>query len=54
MRMIKPPGKVIAGQVWLDGRDLLAVPDDQMPRLRLAENRADRPGLDELLNPVMR
>ncbi len=54
MRLIKPPGKVVAGEVWLDGRNLLTVPDDQMPRVRLAEIALIAQGSMNSLNPVMR
>jgi oligopeptide/dipeptide ABC transporter ATP-binding protein len=54
MRMIKPPGKIVAGEVWLEGRDLLTVPDNQMPQLRLAEIALVAQGSMNSLNPVMR
>src|SRR5437764_3448975 len=35
LRLIpSPPGKVISGQVMLEGRDLLTLPEDQMRKVR--------------------
>ena len=35
MRLVpNPPGRIVAGQVLLDGQDLLALPDDQMREIR--------------------
>jgi oligopeptide/dipeptide ABC transporter ATP-binding protein len=37
MRLVPPPGRVAAGRVVLDGRDLLALPAREMRRVRGAE-----------------
>jgi len=34
MRLIQPPGRIEKGAVWFGGRDLLNVPDDEMPSIR--------------------
>ncbi|WP_135467214.1 ABC transporter ATP-binding protein [Crenalkalicoccus roseus] len=34
MRLVPPPGRVAAGHVWLEGRDLLALPMEQMRQVR--------------------
>jgi len=35
MRLIpQPPGKIVAGEVWFDGRDLLKVSDDEIRKVR--------------------
>jgi peptide/nickel transport system ATP-binding protein len=34
MRLISPPGRLVAGQVIFDGRDLLKLNDDEMRRIR--------------------
>ena len=54
MRLIKPPGVIEGGQVFLDGRDILALPDEEMRRLRLAEIALITQGAMNSLNPVMR
>ena len=36
LRMIKPPGQIESGQVWLDGQDVLALSGEEMRKLRLA------------------
>lgn len=54
MRLIKPPGRIESGEVWLDGVDLLSVPDQRMQKLRLAEIALVSQGAMNSLNPVMR
>ncbi len=54
MRLIKPPARVVSGNVWLDDTDLLAVSDSQMKDLRLAEIAMVAQGSMNSLNPVMR
>ena len=34
MRLVPPPGRVVAGEVLLEGRELLALPEREMRRLR--------------------
>jgi oligopeptide/dipeptide ABC transporter ATP-binding protein len=34
MRLIAPPGKVVEGQILLDGKDLLELPEEQMIKVR--------------------
>jgi peptide/nickel transport system ATP-binding protein len=34
MRLVPPPGRIVGGQVRLDGRDLLALPEREMRRVR--------------------
>ncbi len=34
MRLIRPPGRIAAGQVWFQGRDLLQLPEREMRRVR--------------------
>src|SRR6202790_2553950 len=36
MRLIKPPGRIEGGQALFEGLDLLALPEKDMRRLRLA------------------
>ena len=54
MRLIKPPGRIEAGAVWLDGRDLLTLSDEEMRRLRLARIALVPQGSMNSLNPVLR
>lgn len=59
MRLIKPPGRITAGRVVLDGVDgdivdVLAATDEQMRHLRLAEIALVTQGAMNSLNPVMR
>jgi oligopeptide/dipeptide ABC transporter ATP-binding protein len=34
LRLIAPPGRIEAGEVWFDGQDLLKLPADRMRRMR--------------------
>jgi peptide/nickel transport system ATP-binding protein len=54
LRLIKSPGKIEQGQVLLNGRDLLALPEDDMRLVRLAELSMVAQGAMNSLNPVMR
>jgi oligopeptide/dipeptide ABC transporter ATP-binding protein len=54
MRLIKPPGHIESGEVWLDGIDVMALPEEQMRKLRLAEIALISQGAMNSLNPVVR
>src|SRR5439155_17402501 len=54
MRLIRPPGRIEGGAVSLDGTDLLAIPEDRMRRVRLADIAMIAQGAMNSLNPVMR
>lgn len=54
MRLIKPPGKIDGGQVLLDGRSLLELPEERMREIRLAEIAMVTQGAMNSLNPVAR
>lgn len=54
MRLIKPPGKISAGRIVLDGTDLLRLSEEQMRRCRLAEVALITQGAMNSLNPVIR
>ena len=54
MRLIKPPGRIEGGQALLDGVDLLALPESEMRRLRLASIALVAQGAMNSLNPVIR
>src|SRR5215207_6329632 len=54
LRLIKPPGMIEQGQVLLNGRDLLALQEDEMRSVRLAELSMVAQGAMNSLNPVMR
>jgi peptide/nickel transport system ATP-binding protein len=52
MRMIRPPGRITAGSVVLDGTDLLALSDDAMRSARLRLVSYIPQGAMNSLNPV--
>ena len=54
LRLIKPPGRIEGGSVWLDGRDLITLSDEEMRRLRLARIALIPQGSMNSLNPVLR
>ena len=54
LRMIKPPGQIESGQVWLDGQDVLALSGEEMRKLRLAGIALVAQGSMNSLNPVTR
>ena len=54
LRMIRPPGHIDGGSVWLDGTELSVLDDETMRRLRLAGIALVPQGSMNSLNPVMR
>jgi peptide/nickel transport system ATP-binding protein len=52
MRMIRPPGRISAGSVLLDGTDLMALPEDAMRSARLRLVSYIPQGAMNSLNPV--
>jgi oligopeptide/dipeptide ABC transporter ATP-binding protein len=54
LRLIKPPGRIEAGSVWLEGRDLMTLSGEEMRRLRLARIALVPQGSMNSLNPVLR
>ncbi len=54
MRLIKPPGKIEGGRVTLGDTDVLALSDEEMRRLRLADIAMVAQGAMNSLNPVKR
>ena len=54
MRMIKPPGRIEAGQVIVGGTDLTALDDEAMRKARLSKIAYIPQGAMNSLNPVMR
>src|SRR5437899_11810975 len=54
LRMIKPPGRIEAGEVWLAGTRLGDLDEDGMRALRLAGVALVPQGSMNSLNPVLR
>src|SRR5215213_4827919 len=52
MRLIKPPGEIVGGEILLDGVDLLALSDEQMRMRRLSDIALVTQGAMNSLNPV--
>ena len=54
LRMIKPPGRIEGGEIWLDGVNLMALYPDVMRQVRLARIALIPQGSMNSLNPVTR
>jgi peptide/nickel transport system ATP-binding protein len=54
MRLIKPPGQIVAGEILLDGVDLIRLSDEEMRRRRLDSIALVTQGAMNSLNPVIR
>lgn len=54
LRMIRPPGHIDGGEIWLQDTSLLSLSDDAMRRLRLAGIALVPQGSMNALNPVLR
>lgn len=54
MRLLRQPAKVVEGEIWLDGRDLLTLNEEEMRLTRLADVSLVTQAAMNALNPVMR
>ena len=54
MRLIKPPGRIESGRVWLGGQELLGLSEEEMRQVRFARIALIPQGAMNALNPVMR
>jgi peptide/nickel transport system ATP-binding protein len=54
LRLIRPPGRIEAGHVFLEGTDLSLLDDEQMRKVRLSEIALVAQGAMNSLNPVAR
>ncbi|MBC7237361.1 MAG: ABC transporter ATP-binding protein [Chloroflexi bacterium] len=54
MRLIKSPGRIVGGQILLDGVDLLQLSEEEMRRARLSQVSLIPQGAMNSLNPVVR
>jgi peptide/nickel transport system ATP-binding protein len=54
LRMIKSPGRIEAGEVWLEGINVMTLSEEEMRQVRLARIAMIPQGSMNSLNPVMR
>jgi peptide/nickel transport system ATP-binding protein len=54
LRLIKPPGRIAAGEVWLEGANLLTLDEEDLRQVRLAGMALIPQGSMNSLNPVLR
>ena len=54
LRLVPPPGRIAAGQVLLDGTDLLALSDEEMRKRRWSKLSLIPQGAMNSLNPTMK
>jgi peptide/nickel transport system permease protein len=53
-RLLRPPGQVLAGEVWLDGRELVRLPPEELRQTRWKDFSMVFQASMNALNPVMR
>ena len=53
MRLIRPPGRIVSGQIFFEGRDLLAMSEREMERIRGRQIAMIFQQPRESLNPVL-
>lgn len=54
MRLLEPPAHIEGGEVWLNGRDLLQLSEEQMRQTRFADIALIPQGAMNSLNPMMK
>jgi peptide/nickel transport system ATP-binding protein len=54
MRLLRQPAQIVEGEIWLDGRNLLTLNDEEMRLTRLADVSLVTQAAMNALNPVMR
>ncbi|HIC88243.1 MAG TPA: ABC transporter ATP-binding protein [Anaerolineae bacterium] len=54
LRLIKPPGRIESGEIWLDSVNVMSLSEERMRQLRLAEIALISQGAMNSLNPVIR
>ncbi len=54
LRLIRPPGRIVDGSIRLAGREILALDDEAMRKLRLSQIALIPQGAMNSLNPVLR
>jgi oligopeptide/dipeptide ABC transporter ATP-binding protein len=54
LRLIRPPGRIESGEIWLDGVDLRTLDEEEMRQVRLAKIALVAQGAMNSLNPVLR
>ena len=53
LRVLPPPGVIVAGEVWLNGRDVLGLGEEALRRMRWAEVSVVPQSALNALNPVL-
>lgn len=54
MRLLQPPAMIEGGEVWLDGKELLGLSEEEMRRTRFADIALIPQGAMNSLNPMMK
>lgn len=54
LRLVQPPGRIVSGQIMIDGIDLVALNDKELRQVRWRELALIPQGAMNSLNPVMR
>jgi oligopeptide/dipeptide ABC transporter ATP-binding protein len=54
LRMIKPPGRIAGGEIWLDDVEITTLPEEEMRQLRASRISMVPQGAMNSLNPILR
>ncbi len=54
LRLVQPPGRMVGGQIMLDGHDVVPLTDSELRHLRWSKLALIPQGAMNSLNPVMR
>ena len=54
LRLIQPPGRILRGEVWFEGRNLLELPEAELCQIRGKDIAMILQGSATSLNPIMR
>ena len=54
IRLVMTPGRIVGGKAWLDGIDVLSLPEEEMRKTRGSRISLIPQGAMNSLNPVMR
>ena len=54
LRLVAPPGRIVSGEVWLDGEDLMSLDDSEIRTRRWTRMSLIPQGAMNSLNPTMR
>jgi oligopeptide/dipeptide ABC transporter ATP-binding protein len=54
LRLVQPPGRIVEGQVWINGTDMVSLSENELAQMRWREVAIIPQGAMNSLNPVMK